>query len=145
MLKQQPKGAAIWADVHRWTLHCVRLSERSTFHLHLSISYQFIWGWQHLQKPSPKCHFTYTCLLFLFPSGAPPMTAEARTDPQLPATASNVYTPDSLLGGVGRVTPPNKYPAVQCVLLLSRTLTRVFTPCFCLPLCLIPSGLYWCM
>ena len=27
-----------------------------------------IWGWQHLQKPSPKCHFIYICLLFLFRS-----------------------------------------------------------------------------
>ena len=26
------------------------------------------------QKPSPKCHFTYIFLLFLFRSGAPPVT-----------------------------------------------------------------------
>ena len=40
-------------------------------------------------------------LLFLFRSGAPPMT----TDAQLPATASNVCTNDVRLGGVGRVLP----------------------------------------
>ena len=37
---------------------------------------------------------------------APPMillTAGALTDPQLPARASNVYTTDARLGGIGRV------------------------------------------
>ncbi len=57
MLKLQAKGVAIWADEHHWTeqfiVH-VRSSEWSTFHLHLCISYQCIWGWQHLQKPSPN-------------------------------------------------------------------------------------------
>ena len=118
MLKLQAKGVAIWADEHHWTVHCVRSSEWSTFHLHLCISYQCIWGWQHLQKPSPKCHFTYIFLLFLFRSGAPPMTlltvdcwTGVLTDPRLPATASNVCTTDARLGGVGRVAPPpNKNP-----------------------------------
>ena len=39
--------------------------------------------------------------MLLFRSGAPPMTlltAGALTDPQLPATASNVYTTDAKLG-----------------------------------------------
>ena len=45
----------------------------------------------------------------LFRSGALSMTlltAGAITDPQLPATASNVCTTDARLGGVGRVPPP---------------------------------------
>ena len=71
MLKLQAKGAAFRADEHHWTVHCVRSSEWSTFHLHLFISYQCILGWRHLQKPSPKCNFTYIFLLFLFCSGAP--------------------------------------------------------------------------
>ena len=55
----------------------------------------------------------FLLLLFLFRSGAPPMTlltAGAFTDPRLPATASNVCTTDARLGGVGRVAPPNKNP-----------------------------------
>ena len=62
-------------------------------------------------KPSPKCHFTYIFLLFLFCSETPPMTlltARALTDPRLPATASNVCTTDARLGGVGRVPPPKQ-------------------------------------
>ena len=64
------------------------------------------------KNPPPKCHFTYNCVLFLFRSGAPPMILlndGALTDPQLPATASHLYTTDARLGGVGRV-PPNKNP-----------------------------------
>ena len=72
MLKLQAKGVAIWADEHHWTVHCVRSSEWSTFHLHLCISYQCIWGWQHLQKPSPKCHFTYIFCYFYFALGLHP-------------------------------------------------------------------------
>ena len=37
------------------------------------------------------------------------LTDGALTDPQLPATASNVCTTDAWPGGVGRV-PPKKYP-----------------------------------
>ena len=33
-----------------------------------------------------------------------PLTAGALTDPQLPARASNVYTTDARLDGIGRVT-----------------------------------------
>ena len=65
------------------------------------------------KKTSPKCHFTYNVVLFLFRSGAPPMTLlndGALTDPQLPATASHWYTTDARLGGAGRVPPPNKNP-----------------------------------
>ena len=103
MLKLQAKRAAIWADEQHWTVHCVRSSELSTFHLHLCIAYQCIRGWQHLQKLSPKCNFTYNFLLFLIRCGAPPMTL---TDTQLPAAASNVCTTDAWLGGDG----PNKNP-----------------------------------
>ena len=103
MLKLQAKGVAIWADKHLWTV------KWSTFHLHLCI-----WGWQHLQKPSPKYHFIYILLLFLFRSGAPLMTLPTTgslTDSQLPATVSNVCTTDARLGGVSRVfPPPNKNP-----------------------------------
>ena len=85
MLKLQAKGVAIWADEHHWTVHCACWSEWSTFHLHLCISYQWIWGCQHLQKPSTKCNFTYIFWLYLFRSGAPPLTLRtvgARTDPR---------------------------------------------------------------
>ena len=78
----------------------------STFHLHLCI-----WGWQHLQKPSPKCHFTHIFLLFFLALGHPPTTLlpdGALTYPQLPATVSNVCTTDERQGGVGRVPPPTQ-------------------------------------
>ena len=48
----------------------VRSSEWSTFHLHLCMSYQCIWGWQHLQKPSSNvispifyCYFNFALAL----------------------------------------------------------------------------------
>ena len=56
----------------------------------------------------------YIFVLFIFRSGAPPMTllsAGALTDTQLPAAASTVCTTDAKLDGVGRVRdPPNKNP-----------------------------------
>ena len=58
---------------------------------------------------SPNVISTIFVLVFLFRSGAPPMTlltAGALTNPRLPATASNVCTTDARLGGVGRVPPP---------------------------------------
>ena len=55
--------ANVLTGEYHWTVHCVRSSEWSTYHLHC-ISYQCISGWQHLQKPSPKCHFTYLFLFF---------------------------------------------------------------------------------
>ena len=45
--------------------------------------------------------FFHPCLLTNF--------TETPTDPQLPATASNVCTIDARLGGVGRVPPQQKY------------------------------------
>ena len=68
-------------------------------------------------KSLPQMSFHLYFLLFLFRSGAPPMTlltVGALTDLQLPATASNVCTADGRLGGVGRVAsaecppPPTK-------------------------------------
>ena len=59
------------------------------------------------KNPPPNIFLLF--LLFLFRSGAPPMTlltAGALTDPRLPATASSVCTTDARLGGVGRVPPP---------------------------------------
>ena len=38
------------------------------------------------------------------------LPAGALTDPQVPATASNVCTTDARVGGIGRVPPPNKNP-----------------------------------
>ena len=58
------------------------------------------------KNPPPNVISPIYFLLFLFRSGAPPMTlltAGALTDPRLPATASNVCTTDARLGGVGRV------------------------------------------
>ena len=60
--------------------------------------------------PQMSFHLYFFATVFLFRSGAPPMTlltAGALTDPRLPATASNVCTTDARLGGVGRV-PPHK-------------------------------------
>ena len=54
MLKLQAKGVAIWADEHHRTVHCVRSSEWSTFHLHLCISYQCIWGYNIYKNPPPN-------------------------------------------------------------------------------------------
>ena len=62
-------------------------------------------------KTLPQMSFHLYFFLFLFRSGAPPMTlltAGALTDPRLPATTSNVCTTDARLGGVGRVPPPPK-------------------------------------
>ena len=62
-------------------------------------------------KTLPQMSFHLYFLLFLFRSGARPMTlltAGALTDPRLPATASNVCTTDARLGGVGRVLPKQK-------------------------------------
>ena len=60
-------------------------------------------------KTIPQMSFQY--LLLFFRSGAPLITLLtaflALTDPQLPATASNVCMTDARLGGVGRVPPPN--------------------------------------
>ena len=72
-------------------------------------------------KTLPQMSFHLYFLLFLFCSGAPPMTlltAGALTDPRLPATASNMCTTDARLGGVGRVPPPpqNKNPGYAGVL-----------------------------
>ena len=79
-------------------------------------------------KNLPKMSIHLYFLLFLFRSGAPPMTlltAGSLTDPRLLATASNVCTTDARLGGVGRVPPPPKqkysgYAGVrgQCSLVL---------------------------
>ena len=60
-------------------------------------------------KTLPQMSLHLYFLLFLFRSGAPPMTlltAGVLTDLRLPATASNVCTTDARLGGVGRVPPP---------------------------------------
>ena len=79
-------------------------------------------------------------LLFLFRSGAPPMTlltAGALTDRQLPATASNVCTTDTRLGGARRVPPPNKNPGYAdgtMVLVHANTL-----PCQLVDLNMVPS------
>ena len=69
-------------------------------------------------------------LLFLFRTGAPPMTlltAGALTEPRLPATASHVCTTDARLGGVGRgpPPPPNKYPCYAGGLLKRTKQARV--------------------
>ena len=81
----------------------------------------------NIKNTSPKCYFTYIFLQF-FSLSAPPMillTAGAPTDPQLPARASNVYTTDARMGGIGRVAstgwhrpgaPPNKNPGYAGVL-----------------------------
>ena len=96
-----------------WNVMSVALelpsSEWSTFHPHLCISYQCIWGWQlTFTKTLPQMSFHLYFLLLLFRMTL--LTAGALTDPRLPATASNVCTTDARLGGVGRMLPPNKNP-----------------------------------
>ena len=63
------------------------------------------------KNPPPNVISPIFVLLFLFCSGAPSitlLTAGALTDPQLPATASNVCTTDARLGGVGWVASPKQ-------------------------------------
>ena len=91
-------GVAMWADEHYWTVHCVCSAEWSSFHLHLGISYQCIWGWQHCKHIThARGAYTHAHQMsfhpFFFRSGAPLITLlTARVLPylQLPATASNV-------------------------------------------------------
>ena len=68
------------------------------------------------KNPPPKCNFTFIFLLFLLRSWAPPMTlptAGALTNPQLPATASNLCMTDARLGGVGQVPPILATPVTE--------------------------------
>ena len=78
----------------------------------------------NIKNTSPKWNFTYIYLQFFAIFSMILLTAGARTDPQLPARASNMYTTDARLGGIGRVAsngwrrpggidrvpPPNKNP-----------------------------------
>ena len=54
-------------------------------------------------------------LAILISLRAPPMTAGALTDPQLPSIASNVCTTDAMPGGVGRVPPKQKSWLRRCL------------------------------
>ena len=47
----------------------------------------------------------FAIFILLFAQPMTLLTVGALTDPQLPATASNVCTTDARLGGVGRVNP----------------------------------------
>ena len=51
------------------------------------------------------------------------LTAGVLTDPQLPATASNVCTTDARLGGVGRVAPQTKILATPASDMAQRLLS----------------------
>ncbi len=112
MLKLQAKGVAIWTDEHHWTVHCVRSSEWSTFHLQLCISYQCIWGWQHLQKPSPKCHFTYIFCYFYFTLGLHPRLCWLLERSQILGCPRQLQTCARLMQGwvASAGCPPNKNP-----------------------------------
>ena len=57
----------------------------------------------NIKNTSPKCKFTYIYLQFFAIFSMILLTAGALTDPQLPARASNMYTTDGRLGGIGRV------------------------------------------
>ena len=64
-------------------------------------------------KTLPQNVISHIYLCYFFRTVAPPMillTAGVLTEPQIPATASNVCANDAWLGGVGRVPPPNKNP-----------------------------------
>ena len=78
------------------------------FHLHFMYIIPMYLRLTTVTKTLPQMSFHIYSLLFLFRSGAPPMTlltAGALTDPQLPVTASNVCTTDARMGGVGQVAP----------------------------------------
>ena len=127
MLKLQAKCVAIWADVHNWTVHCVRSSEWSTLNemfTYINMSdliyvYQTnvdpsIWGCQRVQKPSPNGISPTIFLRFSFRSCAPPMTlltVGTLTDPSCPRL---VQTCARLVQGwvalSGWTPPPNKDP-----------------------------------
>ena len=115
MLKLQAKGVAIWADEHHWTVHCVRSSEWSTFQLHLCISYQSIWGCQHLQKSYPKCHFTYIFCYFHFALALHPWLCWLLELSQILGSSRQLQTCARLMQGWVASAgcpppPPNKNP-----------------------------------
>ena len=91
-----------------------RSSEWSTFHLHLCISYQCIWGWQHLQKPSPKCHITYIFCYFYFALGLHPWLCWLLESSQILGCLRQLQTCARLMQGwvasAGCPPPPNKNP-----------------------------------
>ena len=76
------------------------------------------------KKPPPNViSHIYIFFCYFFRSGAPPMTlltAGALTDPQLPATASNVCTTDAWLSGIGRVPPQTKILATPVLTISNR-------------------------
>ena len=85
--------------VHRNEAHFTYIS---VYHMNVSEA-------DNIYKTLPQMSFHLYFLLFLFRSGAPPvtlLTAGALTDPRLPATASILCTTDARLDGVGRVPPP---------------------------------------
>ena len=107
MLKLQAKGAAIWADEHHWTVVKHVRSSESLKHIIfltyiLRISYQcigLILGWQHLQKPSLKCNFTYNVLLVLFHSGHHPWLSWLPKRSQTPSGRRQLQTCSLLMHG----------------------------------------------
>ena len=83
------------------------------FHLHLCIMPMYLRITTFTKKPPPNDispqYNVVAILILLWGSTHDSATAGALTDPQLPATPSNVCTNGAMLGGVGRV-PPNKNP-----------------------------------
>ena len=92
------------------------------------------------KNPPPNVTSPIIFWLFLFCSGAPPMTrltAGALTDPQLPPTASNVCTTDAMLGDVGRVAPQTKILATPVTLYIPTCVyVCVLRMCVCVYLCM---------
>ena len=98
-------------DVYSYLCRPLRSSEWSTLHLHLCISYQCIWGWQHLQKTSPNVISPIFFAIYISLWGSTHDSADywsAHRSLQLSATTSNVCTTDARLCGVGRVPPQTK-------------------------------------
>ena len=79
--------------------------------LHLCISYQCIWGWQHWHKPSPKCHFTYIFAIFSL-CGSTHDSADCWSAHQIHSCPRQLQTCSPLMQGwvASAGCPPNKNP-----------------------------------
>ena len=75
-------------NTYHWTVQCVRSSEAHFTYINYVYHSNVFEADNIYKKNSPQMIFHQYCLLFLFRSGAPPMTlltAESLTDSQLPA------------------------------------------------------------
>ena len=75
-------------------------------------TYVCIWGWQHLQKPSLKCHFTYIFCYFYFALGLHPWLRWLLECSQIPSCPRQLQKCARLMQGwvASAGCLPNKNP-----------------------------------